>query len=122
MKCILISLSLLSLLALSAAPAFGQTEPPTAEQIKEKVTVRQPYKIGEEAEVALPIGQAVQFDCADNPYWVKEYLLYAATDNQLWLCPLDADGDQINTGATSFQKKQGWLRQVADTPCLAIMK
>ncbi|MGD1020520.1 MAG: S41 family peptidase [Verrucomicrobiia bacterium] len=86
------------------------------------MTVRQPYKIGEEAEVALPIGQAVQFDCADNPYWVKEYLLYAATDNQLWLCPLDADGDQINTGATSFQKKQGWLRQVADTPCLAIMK
>jgi C-terminal processing protease CtpA/Prc len=122
MKRILIIFSFLSLLALPAATAFGQTETPTPEQIKERVTIRRPYRIGEEAEVALPIGQAVQFDCADNPYWVNEYLLYAATNNQIWVCPLDAEGDQINTGGTSFQKKQGCLRQVADGPCLAIMK
>jgi hypothetical protein len=122
MKRILIIFSLLSLLALPAATAFGQTETPTPEQIKERVTIRRPYRIGEEAEVALPIGQAVQFDCADNPYWVNEYLLYASTNNQIWVCPLDAEGDRINTDGTSFQKKQGWLRQVADGPCLAIMK
>ena len=122
MKRILIIFSLLSLLAPPAATASGQIETPTPEQIKERVTIRRPYRIGEEAEVALPIGQAVQFDCADNPYWVNEYLLYAATNNQIWACSLDADGDQINTGGTSFQKKQGWLQQVADGPCLAIMK
>jgi C-terminal processing protease CtpA/Prc len=122
MKRILIIFSLLSLLALPAATAFGQTETPTPEQIKEQVTIRRPYRIGEETEVALPVGQAVQFDCADNPYWVKEYLLYATTNSKIWVCPLDAEGDRINTGGTSFQKKQGWLQQVADTPCLAIIK
>ena len=122
MKRILIICSLLSLLALPAATAFGQTETPTPEQIKERVTIRQPYRIGEEAEVTLPIGQAVQFDCADNPYWVKEYILYAATNNQIWVCLLDAEGDQLSTGGISLQKMHGWLRQVADTPCLAIMK
>ena len=110
------------LLALPAGASFGQTEPPTAEQIKQKVTIHQPYTIGEEVEVALPIGQAVQFDCADNPYWVKEYILYAATNNQIWVCPLDAEGDQMDNGGPCLQKKRGWLRQVADTPCLAIMK
>jgi hypothetical protein len=74
MKRILSIFYLLSLLALSAATAFGQTELPTPEQIKERVTIRRPYRIGEEAEVALPIGQAVQFGCADNPYWVREYI------------------------------------------------
>ena len=107
---------------LTTEMAFGQTETPTPEQIKERVTIRQPYRIGEEAEVALPIGQAVQFDCADNPYWVNEYLLYAATNNQIWVCPLDPEGDQINIGEISLQKMHGWLWQVADTPCLMIMK
>ena len=112
----------------SIHPTTGQSqttplaETPTPEQIKERVTIRRPYRIGEEAEVALPIGQAVQFDCADNPYWVKEYILYAATNSQIWACPLDAEGDQKNIGKISVQKKQGWLWQVADTPCLAIMK
>ena len=107
---------------LTTETAFGQTETPTPEQIKERVTIRRPYKIEEEAEVSLPIGQAVQFDCADNPYWVKRYILYATTNNQIWVCPLDAEGDQIDIGEISLQKMHGWLWQVADTPCLAIMK
>ena len=116
------SLLLRGILALAAATAFGQTETPTPEQIKERVTIRRPYTIGEEAEVNLPIGQAVQFDCADNPYWVREYILYAAPDNQIWVCPLDAEGDQMDTSGPCLQKKRGWLRQMADTPCLAIIK
>ncbi|HVM61979.1 MAG TPA: S41 family peptidase [Verrucomicrobiae bacterium] len=111
-----------SVLALAAGAAFGQTNAPTPEQIKEKVTIHRPYAIGEEADVTLPIGQAVQFDCAGNPYWVKQFLLYAAASNQVWVCPLDAEGEEIFTAGPSLQKKQGWLWQVADTPCLAIMK
>jgi C-terminal processing protease CtpA/Prc len=107
---------------LTTETAFGQTETPTTEQIKERVTIRRPYKIGEEAEVTLPVGQAVQFDCADNPYWLKECLLYATTNSQIWLCPLDAEGDRMNTGGPCSQKMPGWLRQVGDTPCLAIMR
>jgi C-terminal processing protease CtpA/Prc len=127
MKAISRRLALLALCAmaqtvLAIPPQVGQTETPTPEQIQERVAIRRPYRIGEEAEVSLPIGQAVQFDCADNPHWVREYILYAATTNQIWVCPLDAEGDRINTGGTPLQKKQGWLQQVADTPCLAIMK
>ncbi|MGD1019310.1 MAG: S41 family peptidase [Verrucomicrobiia bacterium] len=113
---------LAALPGVGAATAFSQTEVPTSEQIKQKVTIRQPYTIGEEVEVALPVGQAVQFDCADSPYWVNEYLFYAATNHQIWACPLDADGDRMDNGGPCLQKKRGWLRQVADTPCLAIMK
>ena len=112
----------------SFSPTTGQSqttplaETPTPDQIKERVTVRRPYRIGEETEVALPIGQAVEFDCADNPYWVRECSLYATTNNRIWLCPLDTDGNQMNDGGPCRQGARGWLRQVGDTPCLAIMK
>ena len=128
MKRIPMLMTLAACLLTSICPTTGQSqatplaEKPTPEQIKEQVTIRRPYTIGEEADVTLPIGQAVQFDCADNPYWVQQYLLYAAPDDQLWLCPLDAEGSQINIGGTSLQNNQRWLRQVADGPCLAIMK
>ena len=65
------------LLVLTATGALAQTEPDRAKKmtedshfpsIKEKVTVRHPYRIGEEIELRVPIGQAAQLDCADNPY------------------------------------------------------
>jgi carboxyl-terminal processing protease len=97
----------------------GRIQKPTPEQVRERVVSRQPYKIGEDVNVTFPLGKAVQFDCTDNAYFVKKYIVYAADNGMLWMCYFDADGDVVDMRGSD--KKNG-LRQVVDTPCVAIIR
>jgi C-terminal processing protease CtpA/Prc len=112
----------LLLLCLSATNLLGQMEKLTPGQIKEKVGLQRPYRIDDDVAVTLPIGTAVQFDCAENPHFVKEYLVYPDTNGNFWVCYLDSEGELMDVLCTSLRRVQGSMQQVADTPCLAIMK
>jgi carboxyl-terminal processing protease len=102
-----------------SAPTKGRL---STEQIREEVGLHCACTIDQQAEVSVPLGQAVQFDCADNPFLLKECLAYPQTNGSLLICYMDTDGELIYSTSTLFLELQGCLRQVADTPCLAIWK
>lgn len=117
-------------LILFSSNGFGQTvgNLPTLsfqqifEQISKTVTIRQSYEIDEDVEVVLPIGQAIQFNCAENSYGLKDFYVHPAEDGLIWLCYRDTDGNVIDRRAARFGDLEGSIQPVADMPLLAIMK
>ena len=91
--------------------------------IKAKVAARQPYRLGQEIELRVPIGQAFQLDCAENPCWVKEYLVYPSKSGTLWVIPIDVDGCLMRgVNGESWQKKTVMLLELPVSPCMTILK
>lgn len=123
---------LIGLFVSATAVALAQTDPGRAKKmredssfpkIKEKIAVRHPYKMGEEIELRVPIGQAVQLDCAENPYWVKEYLVYPSKSETIWVIPLDVDGCLMRgINGESWRKTTVMLLELPISSCMTILK
>lgn len=62
----------------------------------------------------MPIGQAVQLDCADNPYWVKECLICPSKSETTWVVPTDVDGCLMSgINGESWRKETGMLAAIS---------
>ena len=118
------------LAAAAGALAATQAELAKAKQddayfpsIKQKVIAHHPYRPGEQSELQVPIGQAVQLDCAANPYGLKECLVYASKLGLLWVIPVDADGCLMRgINGESWKQSRVMLLTLPDSPCMAILK
>jgi len=116
------TIALLVLFSFLSDAGSASVEKVTYEQIKGRAAMQQAYTINDEVQIALPIGKSVQFEVTDNDYGLKEYCVYPGSDDLIWICYLDTDGNVIDTRATDFRRINGSLQQVSATECLAIMK
>ncbi len=88
------------------------------------VTAKQPYTLNSDIVVTLKQGQAIQLDFEANPYGLKKYILYYyAEENGQGIIRGDgylADGRY--SGGGSRIELDGALRQLRNTPCLAVIR
>ncbi len=115
---------LTSLLLFAAGSAIAETssEDVRPPKLKEKAGHRQPYRLGEEATVRLELGQAVQFDVAENPYWLRECIVYPSKSGRMWLGALDRDGYPMRGMDRCSLQEESMLLPLAETPCLLVLR
>jgi C-terminal processing protease CtpA/Prc len=107
-----------------AGRTFAETtsEDVRPRKLKEKIVLRQPYRLGEDAAVRLELGQAVQFDVAENPYWLRECIVYPSKSGWVWLGTLDRDGYPIRGMDRRSLQEKFMLLTLAETPCLLVLR
>ena len=94
-----------------------------AAESRNSVTAKQSYALNTDIAVRLEKGQAVQLNFESNPYGLEKYILYYAEENGQGIIRGDgyfADGRR--TGGGSRIDLEGALRQLGNTPCLAVAK
>ncbi len=105
-------------------PALVYGKMTTAEEIREKVTDSQPYRLDSQVELVLSKDQAIRLDIDDDPHGFKECILYWQSSGpfgpSLHMLYFDDSNNLLSRGGSAIPKIKGALRQVGKLPYLTI--